>query len=376
MALVDTLKNFRLDKLRFRSKDAIGVDLGSTAIKIVQLKGAAPHWKLHRCQYLLLPNAGPEVAGPERKVQAISLLKEFVAKQKDHISKNAVFSVSGNSVIVRFVKFPKMSRDDLSKMITIEAEPYIPFAIPEVNIDFHILGDTLEEGQKKMETILVAAKKEIVAGRLDVVQQGGLTPSWIDVDAFALQNAYEANVGTNVKETVLIVHIGAFVTTMVIIESGVPKVVRDVFIAGNTVTKAVQRNFQVDAKQADALKAKAVLLATQEEREKAMAEQNKEALQMSTVILPVMKDLLAEIQRSLDFYLSQGADRQVTRVLLSGGGCRLGNLTGYLTQELRFPVEILDPFARIEGAQSIAAEMRPLFAVAVGLAMRREGDMG
>ncbi|HMX43553.1 MAG TPA: type IV pilus assembly protein PilM [Elusimicrobiota bacterium] len=375
MALADALKNIRLDKFRIKSKDAIGVDLGSTALKIVQLKGAGGRWKVHRANVLPLPNAGPDVAGPERRVQAISLLKEYVAKQKDSISKNAVFSVSGNSVIVRFVKFPKMSRDDLSKMIVIEAEPYIPFAIPEVNIDFNILGDTVEEGQKKMETILVAAKKEIINGRLEIIQQSGMTPSLIDVDAFALQNAYELNVGANAKETALLVHIGAFVTTMTIIESGVPKVVRDVFIAGNTVTKALQRNFQVDAKKADDMKAKAVILATQEEREKAMADQNKEVLQMSTVILPVMKDLLAEIQRSLDFYLSQGTDRQVTRVLLSGGTSRLGNLVNYLAQELRLPVEMFDPFARIDGAQSIAPDMRPLFAVAVGLALRREGDI-
>jgi type IV pilus assembly protein PilM len=375
VALADSLKNFRFDKLRIKSKDAIGVDLGSTALKIVQLKGSPGRWKLHRANILPLANAGPDVAGPERRVQAISLLKDFVTKQKDAISKNAIFSVSGNSVIVRFVKFPKMSRDDLSKMIVIEAEPYIPFAIPEVNIDFNILGDVVDEGQKKMETILVAAKKEIINGRIEIVQQGGMSPTLIDVDAFALQNAFESSVGPNAKETVLIVHCGAFVTTMTIVEAGVPKVVRDVFIAGNTITKALQRNFQVDAKKAEEMKQRAVLLATQEEREKAMAEQNKDALQMSTVILPVVKDLLAEIQRSLDFYLSQGTDRQVGRVLLSGGTSRIGNLAGYLSQELRLPVEMFDPFTRIEGAQAIPPDVRPLFAVAVGLAMRREGDV-
>jgi type IV pilus assembly protein PilM len=143
---------------------------------------------------------------------------------------------------------------------------------------------------------------------------------------------------------------------------------------GNTVTKALQRNFQCDTKQAEAMKARAAILATAEEREKAVAEQNKEALQMSTVIMPVMKDLLAEIQRSLDFFLSQGSDRQVGRVLLSGGGARLTNLTSYLAQELRLPVELFDPFLRIEGAQSIAPEVRPLFSVAIGLALRKEGD--
>ena len=376
MKLAEALKEFRFDKLRLKAKDAIGVDLGSTSIKVVQLKGSGGRWKLLRCAHLPLPNAGPDVAAPERRAQAVGLLKDYVRKQKGVLAKGAVVSVSGNSVIVRFVKFPKMSRDDLSKMIVIEAEPYIPFSIPEVNLDFQILGDVVEEAQKKMETILEAAKKEIINARVEIVQQAGLDPVLIDVDAFALQNAYEACVGGANRETVLIVHLGAFVTTMVIVENGVPKVVRDVFIAGNAVTKALQRNFQCDGKQAESTKVRAQLLVTPEDREKAMADPNKETLQMSTVILPVMKDLLAEIQRSLDFYLSQGSDRQVARVLLSGGASRLGNLMGYLAQELRLPVEMFDPFQRIDGAQSIAPEMRPLFSVAVGLALRREGDAG
>jgi type IV pilus assembly protein PilM len=376
MKLEETLKGFRLDKLRLKAKDAIGVDLGSTSIKIVQLKSVGGRWKLHRCAHLPLTNAGPDVAAPERRAQAVGLLKDYVQKQKGALAKSAVVSVSGNSVIVRFVKFPKMSRDDLSKMILIEAEPYIPFSIPEVNLDFQILGDVVEDSQKKMETILVAAKKEIIGARVEIVQQAGLSPVLIDVDAFALQNAFETSFGTTTRETCLIVHVGAFVTTMVIVENGVPKVVRDVFIAGNAVSKALQRNFQCDGKQAEAMKVRAQILVTPEDRERAMADANKETLQMSTVILPVMKDLLAEIQRSLDFYLSQGSDRQVARVLLSGGASRLGNLMPYLAQELRLPVEAFDPFLRIDGAQSIAPEMRSLFTVAVGLALRREGDMG
>lgn len=376
MGALDQLKNFNIEKFRFKkAKEALGVDLGSTSIKIIQLKGGPGKYSLARWAYLPLPNAGPDVPGPDRRMQAINLLKDYVAKQKKNASRDAVFSVSGNSVIVRYVKFNRMSRADLAKMIFIEAEPYIPFAIPEVNLDFHILGDVIEEGQKKMETILVAAKKEIIQSRLEVVQQVGLSPIMIDVDAFALANAYEVNRNPAVKETVLMVHVGASVTTMAILEQSVPKVVRDVFIAGNTLTKALQRNFQCDAKQADVMKAKAQLLATPEERERAMASNDKELLQMSTVMLPVMKDLLAEVQRSLDFYLSQGADRQVNRILLSGGGGRLGNLTGYFGHELKIPVEVFDPLARIEGAGAISPELRPLFSVALGLAVRRDGDV-
>ncbi|HOW27210.1 MAG TPA: type IV pilus assembly protein PilM [Elusimicrobiota bacterium] len=371
----DKFKKINISKLRFfKAKDLLGVDLGSTAIKIIQLKGSPGRWSLVRWAYLPLPNAGPDVGAPERKTQAVNLLKEFVIKQKKNAPKAASFSVSGNSVIVRYVKFPKMAKDDLAKTIQFEAEPYIPFSIPEVNIGFHIIGDVVDEGQKKMETILVAAKKDLIGNRLDIIKQGGLSPVVIDVDAFCIENAYDINRAANMQDTVLMVHIGASVTTMSIIEGGVSKVVRDVFIAGNTLTKAIQRNFQCDAKQAEEKKANAALLVTPEEREKAMAEENKEALQMSTVMLPVVKDLLSETHRSLDFYLSQGTDRQVTRILLSGGACRLKNLVNYFAQELHMPVEIFDPLAHVEGAKAIPQDLRPLFSIAVGLATRRDGD--
>lgn len=374
MALADALKGFKLDKFRVKAKHAVGVDLGSTSLKILQLKGFPGKYSVVRWAYLPLPNSGPDVPGPERRAQAIALLSDFVSKLKKNAPRQTVFSVSGNAVIVRYVKFAKMSREDLSKMIEVEAEPYIPFAIPEVHLDFHMLGDVVEDGQKKVETILVAAKKEIVQSRMEVIQQVGLDPILIDVDAFAVGNAYEANRNPSVKETVLMVHMGAAVTTMIILENGVPRVVRDVFLAGNTIGKALIRNFQCDPKQAEVLKGKTTLLVTQEDRDKANESGDKEILQLSTVMMPVMKDLLSEIQRSLDFYLSQGQDRQVTRVLLSGGASRLGNIASYFSQELRLPVEVFDPFSRIEGAGPIPPDLRPLFAVAVGLAVRRDGD--
>src|SRR5512143_1179964 len=120
MAWLDNLKNFNIEKLRFsKAKDALGVDLGSTAIKIVQLRGSPGRYGLVRWAYLPLPNAGPDVPGPDRRTQAVNLLKDYVAKQKKTASRDAVFSVSGNSVIVRYVKFNRMSRADLANMIFI-----------------------------------------------------------------------------------------------------------------------------------------------------------------------------------------------------------------------------------------------------------------
>lgn len=367
-------KRFQWPELPFfRKKDVVAVDLGSHSIKILALKKIGDHWKLQQHDILPLGDGKADMTQDERNAAALTALQQYFDQNKT-LSKTVVTSVSGNSVIVRYVKFPSLSKEDLAKSIIFEAEPYIPFDIRDVNIGFHILGDVMDEGQKKMETILVAAKREVIQQRLDILKGAGLQPVVIDVDAFALENAYEVNAGPNSAETVIVINIGANVTNMTILENGVSKVVRDVFVSGSALTKAIQRNFQCDVKTADQLKLKHKLLFTAEEKEQMLAADNKEALQVSTVMLPVIRDLLGEVHRSLDFYLAQGTERAITRALITGGSANLKNLDKYFSQELKIPVEIFDPFTNVEGSESVPPETRSAYAAAVGLATRRVGD--
>jgi type IV pilus assembly protein PilM len=295
--------------------------------------------------------------------------------QDKRIPKAASISVSGNSVIVRYVKLPKLSRAELEQTIQFEAEPYIPFAIPEVNMGFHILGDTVEDGQPKMETVLVAAKKELIDQRLEILTGAGLRPIVVDVDAFTLENAYDAtHASGDIPETVMLVNIGASVTTMIIMENGVSRVVRDVFIAGNNVNKSLQRIFDCSYEEAEKLKRRGQILVTPDEKEATLAQDDQDALQISNTVVTVLKDLLAEVQRSLDFFLSQNPDRQVNRIFLCGGSSNIVGIDRYFSQELHTTVEILDPFQGLIGDNLPEPALRSSFAVAVGLATRREKD--
>lgn len=372
---LEKLKNIKLPKIKLsilHAKDVLGVDLGSSSVKIVQLSGnRVVRWHYEE---LNIKDASPETAPADRAAMYNQILTNFLSKQKKP-PKTAAISVSGNSVIVRYVKLPKLSKDDLEKTIQFEAEPYIPFAISEVNLGFHILGDVVEEGQQKMETILVAAKRELIDQRLDVITSAGLRPVTVDVDAFTLENAYQiAHPDTQELETVLLINVGANVTTIIIMESGVSKVVRDVFIAGNTINKSIQRIFDCSYEEAENLKKKGQILVTPDEKEATLAQDDQDALQISNTIVTVMKDLIAEIQRSLDFFLSQNPERQVNRILLAGGACRINGLDRYFSQELRLNVEKFDPFINLPGEDLPDPDLRPAFTVAVGLATRREGD--
>jgi type IV pilus assembly protein PilM len=165
-------------------------------------------------------------------------------------------------------------------------------------------------------------------------------------------------------------NIGASFTNMSILEKGVSRVVRDVFIAGNSFTKAIQTQFQCDVKAAEQKK---ILYGILED-----TAGDAEAQQVVEVMLPVARDLLLEVQRSIDFYLSQGSDRTVHKILLCGGSANLKGLDQFLNRELNIPVEIFNPLSLLQNAPlDLTDEQKsllPHMAVALGLATRREGD--
>jgi type IV pilus assembly protein PilM len=365
----------KLSMLTFiKNKDSFALDFGTSSIKFLYLKKNGTRYAIAKWGLVPVGESGAELSPEDRKNIAVARVAEFIAKEKIS-TKNVISSVSGNQVIVRYVHLPKLSREELAKTIQFEAEPYIPFDIREVDISFHVIGEIVEEGQKKMDTILVAAKKELIQSRLDILNDLNLRPIVVDVDAFALQNAFELSGATAENETVLLVNIGSSVTNMAIIEHGIARVVRDVYISGSSFSKAVQRSLTVDAKTAEDLKTRYAILVTAEEKEKTLAENQKEALQVSSALTPVAKDLLAEIQRSIDFYISQNPERAIHRVFITGGSANLKNLDQFLHQELKLPVEIFNPLKGFSGGDAVPPEIAVQFAVAAGLGARYENDV-
>ncbi|UPT76173.1 MAG: type IV pilus assembly protein PilM [Elusimicrobiota bacterium] len=290
--------------------------------------------------------------------------------------KEVATALSGNSVIVRYVKFPRLTKNELMSTLATEAEPFIPFDINEVQLGFHILAEIVEDGQKKMETVLVAAKRDLVSARLEILQGAGLSPTIMDVDSFALENVHEkaAKDGAQGAGATLYLNIGHMVTNLSIVENGVTRVVRDMFISGNTMTKAIMKAFQCDAAKAEELKHSRGIFVDPAEKEKALADGDRDGLGVSQAVGQVARDLVAEVHRSVDFYLSQGPDRSIGRIMLAGGTARLKNLDKHLAQELKVPVAVLDPFAFAKGGDVVPEGVAPALGVAAGLALRQNRD--
>jgi type IV pilus assembly protein PilM len=281
--------------------------------------------------------------------------------------KEVAIGVRGHSVIIKKIALPRMSQEELDESIQWEAEQYIPFDVKDVNIDTQILtpeGDAA--GQ--MDVLLVAAKKDMINDYTSVCAEAGLQATVVDVDAFAVQNAYEASYQAVPGETVVLINVGASVTNVNILANGTTTFTRDVTMGGNSFTEEIQKQLNISYDEAEALK-----VGGQGESDAVVPQE------VERVIQGVAEQLAGEIQRSLDFYAATAADNRIARVYLSGGTARIPALFKVIEQRAAVPVEILNPFKSIEIDNRkfdpmVLTQAAASATVAVGLALRRAGD--
>jgi type IV pilus assembly protein PilM len=275
--------------------------------------------------------------------------------------------VRGHSVIIKKISLPRMTQEELDESIQWEAEQYIPFDVKDVNIDTQILTPEADAAGQ-MDVLLVAAKKDMINDYTSVCAEAGLTATVVDVDAFAVQNAYETNYEPSPQETVVIVNVGAAVTNLNVISRGVTTFTRDITMGGNAFTEEIQKQLNISYDEAEALK-----VGGQGDSDAVVPQE------VERVIQGVAEQLGGEIQRSLDFYASTAPDGKITRAIISGGTARVPALFKTLESRAGVPVEILNPFKNIEIDNkkfdpAVLLAAAPAAAVGVGLALRRPGD--
>ncbi|MFW5878437.1 MAG: type IV pilus assembly protein PilM, partial [Myxococcota bacterium] len=235
-----------------RSKLVVGLDIGSSCIKMIQLKESKRGYSLHNLGVAPVP---PEaiVDGALMNAPAIvDAIQELMAAQGVKRGREVATSISGHSVIIKKINMPPMTREDLEDSMQWEAEQYIPFDMSEVNLDVDILRPENESGQ--MDVLLVAAKKDMIADYTSVIAEAGLVPMIVDVDAFAVQNAFEVSYGLPQGESVVLVNIGASVININVVSDGLSVFTRDVAMGGNQFTEDIQKQLNVSYDEAEALK--------------------------------------------------------------------------------------------------------------------------
>ncbi len=350
-----------------RNKSLIGLDIGSSAVKAIELK---PEGKGHRVAAIAVEPVPADsiVDGAIIDSGAVANAVRRIFARKQFRGKEVAASLSGSSVIVKKISVPQMSDHELSASIYWEAEQYIPFDIQDVNLDYEISEqESTVNGAASgtMGVLLVAAKKDKIADYTNVITQAGRVPAIVDVDAFALQNAYEANYGFESGRVVVLLNAGASAINVNILAGTQSVFARDVSMGGNAFTEAVQKELSLPFETAEELKKGT-------HADTALYDDAKPVLKAMT------DSALLEVEKTFDFFKATAENDRIDRIVLSGGASRVEGFVEALEERFDTTVERFNPFRQIAfdgkrlGAR--ADDMAPVAAVALGLALRRVGD--
>jgi type IV pilus assembly protein PilM len=349
----------------FKRKQCIGLDIGSSSVKVVQISQSK--------RGVQLLAFGVEPLSPQTIVDGTIMDQGAVVDAIRALwsrlrlrTKEVAIAISGHSVIIKKINnLSPMSRDELEEQIPYEAEHHLPFSRDDVEIDYEVVAQVNPAGF--MEVLLVAAKKEIVHDYAAVVREAGLSPVVVDVAAFSAQNAFEINYDLSPGETAVLINVGAATSNINIIRDGVSLFTRDITIGGNSLTEEIQKQLGAPLEEAEAYKVGG-----------AYDERGVVPQEVAPIIESVSEIMAGELQRSIDFYLENAGETNVSKICLAGGGAKVAALQRAIERRSRLPVEVVDAWRRVQidpslDAAYLAAHAPEAF-VGLGLALRVPND--
>ena len=347
-------------KLPFLSNDdlVVGINIGSHAVKVCELERRDRGYGIVALGSVILPDGAVE-DGVLVDTEAVAASVAALLKNLKIKKKKVGISISGYSVIVKKISLPLMDEKQLESYIMAEAEQYIPFDMDDVYIDFQDMK-TSSTDNDRTNVMLVAAKKEVVDEFTTMLESIGLTPVIVDIDGFALENAYE--IIARDRANVALVDIGAEKMSINIISNGVSVVARDISVGSRQLTEHIQELLDMEFDEAEAVKlGKQQVLERQED--------------IAAVYSSVCTQWVLEIKKAIDLYHANHPDAPLRRLSLSGGGSKVVGLVDFLQIETGLEVEIFNPLVSMsfnakkidpEYIQFIGQEM----AIASGIAIR------
>lgn len=354
-------------------KNLVGVDIGSSSIKVCQLKESRKGVTLQKVGFAPLP---PQTIVDGQVMDASTLVStlQSVFQQAKIKQKEVALSVSGQNVIIRKITVPMMTASELEEQIHWEAEQHIPFDIKDVQVDYQVLRRRPEASQ--MDLLLVAAKRDHITDYASMAREAKLKPVVVDIDAFTVQNIFEQSRGLPPDQTLALINVGASLSTLNIVAGGVSAFTREIANGGNVITEEIQKQMNVPYEQAEAYKCggTGAQPSPGQSGETSMVPQ-----QVVQIVEAVTDSIAAEIQRSLDFYMATSGESEITRIFVTGGTANLAPLAQAIERRSRVPVEIWSPTEKItvEGRdidQVLLRTRAAQLAVALGLALRKEKE--
>ena len=357
----------------FGKETTVGIDIGSSRIKAVEIEPTSHGWELANAAVVPTPR---DAIKDGVIVNVLDVSQEIRSMLRDAGIKatGAICAISGSQVIVRQVQFPKMPESALRKSIKFEASKYISASMEDSIVEFEILGDAEEPGQ--MNVMLVAAPRDLVGSRTNVLESAGLEPLVIDIEAFALiRSLVEFSASDEyLHRTVALIDMGASHTDVNIVTKGQFALTRNIPIAGDSFTNAIKSLTGGSFEDAEKVKFEMTNGCSLDE----ISASNQEN-RTWRVVQPLFDELIREIRRSIHFYQSQfpedSADALVSKIILTGGTARMPGMDAYVSSKLNIPAQLVDVFKQSAiSAGRVSTEFlhehSPVLAVGTGLALK------
>jgi type IV pilus assembly protein PilM len=346
----------------FNKKKIVGVDIGSSSIKIAELDVSAKKSSLIAFGIAPVPPqsfSGGEIINTQAIGESIrQLVAQIKTKRKD-----AATGLGGTSVIVKRISIPRMEEKLIQEQIRWEAEQYIPYDINEVNLGFEILKKSAGPSEN-MDILLIAAVQSHVIKYAESLALAGLQCSILDVAGFALVNCFKANYGDMAGQSIGLVNIGASATTIVVLENSEAVFCRDIPVGGLNYTMDLQKSLNVSQEEAESIKLSFSL------------GQNAPA-EAASIVQNTHDIICDEIKASFDFFANTAKSQGVRRCFVTGGGSKTRGLLERISKAV--PSERLDPFFNLKispksFSHDYLNQIRDFSAVAIGLGLREMGD--
>jgi len=373
--------------LALNPKKIVAVDVGSTVVKVAQLKKTSVGYELLKigwAEVVFSRDSDNSVNLNQARSEAV----RRAIKDAGITCTNAVSSLNGDNAIVRFIQLPEMPPDELKSALQWEAQDLLPFPVEEVVLDYKTLASTsMDQTADKVEVLVAAAKKDIIAEHETILQGAQLTPISINIDTFALLRAFDAAEGAAQRESIdatVLLNLGASQTNLVITSSGIPRFVRDIAISGNTISEVIAQRLNCSFQRAEQLKAQygipdaddpnangtttpapdetnsLLLHSLQGTIERRLhsdeTAQNSPDIVVDAVILQILGNLAKEVLKTISFYENMNQDSKVTRIVLAGGGAQMEGILGLFKNETKLQCSLFNPLANIKTSSITDAE--------------------
>ncbi len=340
-----------------RNKSTVGLDIGSGFVKlaVIDHSGSEPEL-VHVSHTPLIADAivEGEVMDPQIVVETVRSLLDTAGIKPRYL----VASVGGRDVMVKKIQMDRMKESDARDVIRWEAEQYVPFDMENVQLDFQIL-DPLDDGLQ-MSVLLVAAKREVVDQKVSLLRDAGIAPSVVDVDSFALHNAFERNYPEAMTGVVALVNVGHEISTVNVMQEGTLILTRDVPFGSRRLREDLRRLHGLSTDDAESV----------------LQGRSDRTAEYRELLAEGSEELATGIERAVAFLsMSDAGGAGLGKVYLCGGGARIPGVVDVVAARLRARTEVASPLARLRVRPNVTAlfpvdELAPMLMLSVGLALR------